>query len=155
MKVIRLSQLNIDSVMPLVVESEHSSWRFMRKFLNEWLDGTNRFDRPGEALLAAMDGEKIVGICGLNIDPYRADSTVGRLRRLYVLQSCRGRGLGRQLIQAAIAAARDTFRLLRVRTENQQAAQLYEKLGFAVVDNDENATHSLELTTSWQPAPQY
>jgi GNAT superfamily N-acetyltransferase len=145
MRTIRLSNLTLDSVALLVDESERSGWRFMRRLIDEWLNGINRFDKPGESLFAALDGEQIVGTCGLNIDPYAIDSNVGRLRRLYVLEGYRGRGIGRQLIEVSIKAARPTFLSLRVRTENPQAGLLYERVGFVPVINQKDATHILML----------
>ena len=38
----------------------------------------------------------MVGIGGLNIDPYLALPDVGRVRHLYVLRKCRGRGAGKK-----------------------------------------------------------
>ena len=53
----------------------------------EWRTGTNRFDRPDEALFGAWAKGQLVGVCGLNIDPYRGDDRVGRVRHLYVLSA--------------------------------------------------------------------
>jgi hypothetical protein len=44
--------------------------------------------RPGEALFVARVGERVVGVCGLNVDPYTAEPRVGRVRHL----TCRGSG---------------------------------------------------------------
>jgi hypothetical protein len=93
-EVARLFDLPAAALAPLVAESEQDGWRFVRRLAEEWADGTNRFDRPGEALLAAwMDGA-LIGVCGLNVDPYAGEPTIGRVRRLYVLRRLRGRGSG-------------------------------------------------------------
>ncbi len=39
--------------------------------------GVNRFDRSGEGFFFAEAGTVIVGMCGLNRDPYVNHSTVG------------------------------------------------------------------------------
>src|SRR5689334_25434208 len=96
----RLSGLPDGAFAPLVAEGEREGWRFVRRLADEWAAGTNRFDRPGEALFAAWSGDALVGVCGLNADPYVADQLVGRVRRLYVLRAFRGRGVGKRLVGA-------------------------------------------------------
>ena len=48
----RLRELPVD-VQALVSESEAAGLRLVRRLLDGWHDGTNRFDRPGEALFGA------------------------------------------------------------------------------------------------------
>jgi GNAT superfamily N-acetyltransferase len=145
MQIVKLSSLSLERVAPLVEERQREGWRFLRRLIEEWLQGVNRFDRQGEALFAALDDEKAVGICGLNIDPYTDDATIGRLRRLYVLRDYRGQGIGRELVRAAIQAGKNEFRALRARTENREAGLLYERPGFLRVADQDDATHTLVL----------
>ena len=49
----RLQDLPSDALGALVAESEEAGVRFVRRLLDEWTRGANRFDRPGEALFAA------------------------------------------------------------------------------------------------------
>jgi GNAT superfamily N-acetyltransferase len=126
----RLPDLPLDSLAPLVVESEQAGWRFVRRLSDEWAAGANRFDQPGEALFAARVGERLVGVCGLNIDPYAADRWVGRVRHLYVLAEFRRLGVGRRLVEAVVASAQGRFASLRLRTESAEAAAFFERLGF-------------------------
>jgi GNAT superfamily N-acetyltransferase len=139
----RLNTLPADSLAPLIAESEQAGWCFLRRLLEEWTSGANRFDKPGEALFAVYLGGRLVGVCGLNVDPYAGDDRVGRVRRLYVLAECRGLGIGRQLVEAVTSAARGRFVALRLRTESVEAAALYERLGFRRVELPE-CTHVLE-----------
>lgn len=44
----------------------------------------------------------------------------------------------------ALAAARAHFKSLRLRTDNPEAARLYERIGFTAVSEDET-THTLQL----------
>jgi GNAT superfamily N-acetyltransferase len=104
--------------------------RFVRRLVDEWRDGSNRFDRPGEALFGTRLDGRLVGVCGLNVDPYAGDPRVGRVRHLYVLTDCRGRGVGRALVERVIEAARGRFSVLRLSTTNPAAARLYEAVGF-------------------------
>jgi GNAT superfamily N-acetyltransferase len=140
----RVSELRWDALEPLVVESEHAGLGFVRRLVDEWVSGRNRFDRPGEVLLGArMDG-RLVGLCGLNVDPYAAAPAVGRVRRLYVLESRRRLGVGRRLVEEIIRTARGRFDSLRLRTHNPAAARFYEALGFRP-SADADCTHRLEL----------
>lgn len=128
-----------------MAESEQAGWRFLRRLAEEWASGANRFHRPGEALFAALMEGRVIGVCGLNVDPYAAAQRVGRVRHLYVLSACRGLGVGRQLVAAVIEAARGRFDDLRLRTENPAAAQLYERLGFRRSAGVADCTHLMDL----------
>ena len=77
-----------------------------------------------------MADGRIVGVCGVNTDLYLPAPGVGRVRHLYVAAEHRQRGVGRLLVEAVIAAARGTFDVLRLRTDNGVAARFYEGLGF-------------------------
>jgi aspartate racemase len=130
----------------LVAESEQAGLRFVRRLVEEWASGANRFDGPGEALLGAWIDGQLVGVCGLNVDPFATGARVGRVRHLYVLSSARGGGVGRSLTAEVIRAARGPFDTLRLRTGNATAARLYEALGFRRVDGAADCTHVMELS---------
>ena len=85
--------------------------RLVRRLVDEWRDGSNRFDRPGEALFGAWLDAQLVGVGGLNIDPHAGDPRVGRVRHLYVLVAARRRGVARALLAEIISAARGRFRI--------------------------------------------
>jgi GNAT superfamily N-acetyltransferase len=129
----------------LVAESERSGLRFVRRLTAEWASGINRFDRPGEALFAARVDGHLVGVCGLNVDPYTAEERVGRVRHLFVMEAQRRHGIGRRLVAEVIAAARGSFDRLRLGTTNPEAARLYEALGFAPSGGEADCTHALDL----------
>jgi GNAT superfamily N-acetyltransferase len=141
----RLTDLSPGILSALVADSERDGWRFVRRLADEWASGVNRFDRPGERLFAAQSGGAVLGVGGLNVDPYAADPTVGRVRRLYVLRAHRGRGVGRELVHAIIRAAAGRFRRLRLRTESPDAARFYERLGFRPAVGASDCTHTLDL----------
>jgi GNAT superfamily N-acetyltransferase len=143
--IFRVTELSRDRFDVLLAESEASGYRFLRRLVDEWEQGTNRFSRPGEALFAAESGAEIVGVCGLNIDPYLGDPGVGRVRNVYVLETYRRRGIARRLVEQAIAAARGHFHRLRLRGEAAGPARLYESLGFQPCAGIPNSTHILEL----------
>jgi GNAT superfamily N-acetyltransferase len=141
----RLTGSPVEHVAELVVESERHGLRFVRRLAEEWTRGANRFDQPGEALFVARIGERVVGVCGLNVDPYAAEPRVGRVRHLYVLSEQRRHGVGRRLVSEVIEVARGRFDRLRLRTEAPGAAQLYQALGFRPSVGTDDCTHIMTL----------
>jgi GNAT superfamily N-acetyltransferase len=141
----RLTEVPPGLFDPLVTESESAGYRLVRRLADEWASGENRFDRPGEVLFAAwMDG-RLIGACGLNVDPYTKAAGVGRVRHLYVLSAYRRLGVGGQLVGRVVDAARGRFGRLRLSTRNPEAARLYEQMGFARSAGALDHTHVLEL----------
>jgi len=138
---VRLTAVSDEQMGPLLTASEAEGFAFVRRVVDEWASGANRFTRPGEALLGSFLDGRLVGICGLTKDPYQDDDTVGRLRNLYVLPGCRGRGIGAALARRIIELAESSFRILRLRAATAEAAALYERLGFAATSELENCTH--------------
>jgi GNAT superfamily N-acetyltransferase len=141
----RLTEASADLFDALVAESESAGYRFVRRLADEWASGANRFDRPGEALFAAWMNGRLIGACGLNVDPYTPAPGVGRVRHLYVLTDCRRSGIGRRLVEQVLGAARGRFDRLRLSTQNPAAAQLYERLGFERRLGAVDHTHLVEL----------
>jgi GNAT superfamily N-acetyltransferase len=142
----QLLELPPDQLAALVAESEREGWRFLRRLADEWTTGSNRFRQHGEALFAAHAAGALVGVCGLNVDPYAGNPRVGRVRRLYVHTLYRRRGIGRQLVEAVIQSATGVFDSLRLRTENPEAARFYEALGFRPCAGMADCTHIRTLT---------
>ena len=140
-----LRELPSDRVRDLLADSEAAGSRIVRRLVDEWADGTNRFDRPGESLFGAWAGGRLVGVCGLNVDPYASGDRVGRVRHLYVLTQSRRLGVGRQLMIRVIDGARGRFDTLRLRTNSEAAARLYAAMGFRPVAGVGEFTHVLEL----------
>jgi GNAT superfamily N-acetyltransferase len=142
----RLSALQPECLATLIAESERGGLRFVRRLADDWTSGANRFAQPGEALFVARSGEHVVGVCGLNVDPYAAEPNVGRVRHLYVLSAYRRLGIGQQLVATIIETARGRFERLRLSTSNPEAARLYERLGFRPRADDGHCTHAMEMS---------
>jgi ribosomal protein S18 acetylase RimI-like enzyme len=140
----RLYDLPTDLV-DLVAESEAEGFQFLGRLAYDWHNGVNCFSRPGEALLAAVAEGRLVGICGLNIDPYIGNNRIGRVRHLYVAVEFRRRSIGTNLVSTVIEASQGTFNRLRLRTETESAAKFYEALGFRCVTAEPGCTHVLDL----------
>jgi GNAT superfamily N-acetyltransferase len=144
----RLLERPADRLAQLVAESESLQFRLVRRLVDEWNAGANRFDGPGEGLFAADDDGQIVGICGLNVDPFTFEPRVGRVRHLYVLKAYRRGGIGRRLVDEIISSARESFDRLRLRAFALEAAALYERLGFERCSAAKDYTHVLELRSA-------
>jgi len=142
-----LSDLTSGDIADLLSDSERFESCIVRRLVEEWGNGANRFDRPEEALFGARDAGRLVGVCGLNVDPYTGHERIGRVRHLYILSAFRRRGMGQQLVLRVIQAAHGRFDDLRLRTNNPAAARLYEALGFRPCDGDGNYTHVAKLAT--------
>jgi catechol 2,3-dioxygenase-like lactoylglutathione lyase family enzyme/GNAT superfamily N-acetyltransferase len=132
----------------LVMDSEAQGVRFVRRLVDEWATGVNRFDQPGEALFVARRAGAVVGVCGLNIDPYvgrDGERRVGRVRHLYVVSTHRRLGIGGRLLGEVLAAARGWFELVHLRTGDPAAAALYERRGFRPTGGDAHCTHIIAV----------
>lgn len=142
MDVTRIRKLPADLEI-LACACTDEGFRFLTRLRREWEDGTNCFALPGESLLEAREGGVLLGICGLNRDPYQADADVGRVRHLYVLPQARRRGIGRRLVERVLRAGQERFRVVRVRTPTAEGDCFYRALGFEPTADDPRATHRL------------
>jgi GNAT superfamily N-acetyltransferase len=144
-RIVQIQELPSDQLAELVAESEQAGLQLVRRLQRDWQSGANRFDRPGEALFAAFDKDRAVGVCGLSIDPYCPLPRVGRVRHLYVLAERRRQLVGSLLVLEVMAIAPHAFDRLRLRANDPLAARFYEQLGFRRCEGDSTATHELEL----------
>lgn len=104
----------------------------------------------GVFLLAHVDGGPAGcgGVC-------RLDSDTAEIRRMYVVPSARGRGVGRSILDRLLEEARALgYRRVRLETGNRQveAMRLYERAGFRrgdcwgpYVDDPRSRCYELEL----------
>jgi GNAT superfamily N-acetyltransferase len=142
MPTIQQIELPLPGIEQLQREAQDEGYKFIERLVEEWSNGVNRFDAPGEILCGCMDQGVLVAVGGLNRDPFVALSDVGRIRRIYVRPAWRHKGIGEALVTTLIENARKTFRCVRLRADNRRAAQLYERIGFSYRP-DSNATHLL------------
>ena len=82
-KIRQINNLLKEDIKELRKESKKEGYNIIDRLINEFRDNKNKFDKKGEALIVCETYNKIIGICGLNIDPL--NSKRGRIRRLYVL----------------------------------------------------------------------
>jgi GNAT superfamily N-acetyltransferase len=125
-------------------EAADEGFRFIERLYQDWHSNSNRFDKAGECLLVAWSDVGLVGIAGLNRDPYAASQTTGRLRHLYVRNSVRRNGVASALLKELLAKARGVFSVVRLRTDTPEAASFYRSQGFRPV-SDDSASHAINL----------
>ncbi len=140
-----LVRLPLDQLAALRLEASAQGFEHLERLVQEHEPNGNTFDQPGEALFGAYLEAQLVGVCGLNVDPYARNPAVGRVRRLYVATEHRRQGIGRRLVEAVIERARSHFDRLRLRTPDEPAARFYEALGFHRVMRANKVTHALDL----------
>lgn len=97
-----------------------------------WLKIANQVGTRERIVLAAFDGERVVGSVQLSFDmppnqPHRVD-----LQKMLVHSSMRRRGLGAQILAAADEAVRESGRTLIVldTARGSDAERLYERCGY-------------------------
>jgi N-acetylglutamate synthase-like GNAT family acetyltransferase len=125
----------------LAADARADGRRMVDRLIEEWNDGRNRFDRPGERAYVATREGRVSGVCGLNRDPFADDPRVGRVRRLYVAVADRRQGVGSAIMARLMSDARGAFGLIHLRTHDAQAAAFYEALGFERVVGAPECTH--------------
>ncbi|WP_171070294.1 GNAT family N-acetyltransferase [Methylobacterium terricola] len=132
------------AVGPIRDEARSQGVDFVRRLFEEWASGANRFDRPGEIFLGVWRGDRLVGVGGLNRDPYAAGGDIGRVRHVYLLGAHRHLGLGTLLVTRLLREAEGHFRIVRLRAASPEAAAFYRRLGFAECA-DPAATHLIRV----------
>jgi GNAT superfamily N-acetyltransferase len=125
-----------------------SGHHHLDRLITEFETGANRFDKPGEALFAVHDDtQSLVGVGGINIDPYDALS-VGRVRRLYVHSHHQRSGIGSLLMRTIEAHASKHFSVLQLFTSSPAADAFYSSLGYDQVRDRTKVSHAKRLSAS-------
>jgi GNAT superfamily N-acetyltransferase len=136
-----LTALDPDRAGSLVAESQREGFKFLARLRDEWVSGTNRFDRPGEALFGLFDGRELVGIGGIN----RLDELTGRLRHVYIRPSQRRHGWGSLLVGHILSHAVGHFRYVVLRTDTESGDCFYRACGFTAIRDSSDPTHRIQL----------
>lgn len=147
MSALTLRQLSLlpPAIKTLEQHAVEEGFRFLSRLIDDWDAGTNRFDAPGECLLAGYVNEELVAVGGLSIDPYLpidplTGGRIGRLRRVYVTPALRGQGIGKAMVEALVAHAGDAFGAVRLSTDTVNGDGFYRSCGFQSIE-DAQATH--------------
>lgn len=139
-----VTDLGAVDLTELLTESQEEGFRNIHRLVHEYHKRINTFHHENEALFECRVGHRVIGICGLNRDPY-ANGSIGRIRRLYVLKEFRNQGVGRRLVEAVIRKASSHYTKLVLKTDNPKASAFYKKLGFREIAVGGLVTHELVL----------
>jgi GNAT superfamily N-acetyltransferase len=123
----------------LRAEANAEGYRFVERLAKDWEENAARFDRDGEALLAAYVGDVLAAIGGITLDPLVADML--RVRRFYVRSAFRGHGVGRRLVEALLEHPRRAGHTVVVNAA-RGSSPFWEVVGF-VPDVRDGHTHAL------------
>ena len=134
-----------DGIHPLAEEARSEGHEFVIRLIQSWLSAENQFNRRGEVLYAVTFENNLVGVGGLNLDPYAENPLVGRVRHLYISKKYRRQGAARALVEEIIHKAKETFSVLRLRTSSPEADLFYCSLGFEAQTEQKECTHILRL----------
>ncbi|MCT4707655.1 GNAT family N-acetyltransferase [Enterobacteriaceae bacterium H16N7] len=129
----------------LRTQSISSGFNMLRRLDENWHSCQNRFDRPGEKLLGAWVEGLLVGVCGLNIDPYSSIPGSGRLRHLYVDTAWRNKQVGSLLLTETLKGSCRWFDFINTNAP-PPAYSFYEQAGFVAVSDIDRVTHRLCLS---------
>jgi len=141
----RTQTIPADLETELLPAAAQEGFGALERLREDWEAGTNQFSGTGEAFYVARVEDRLVGVCGLNRDPFAQEIKVGRVRRLYVLPEFRRKGVGEGLVRRAIEGGKQYFRLFHVRTLDAQASAFYVALGFTPVFGQESFTHQFDI----------
>ena len=88
---------------------------------------------PHDIVLGAFDGDELVGVVGMSVDPRAKARHRGHVFGMYVPRECASRGVGAGLLRALIVHAQGAgldALVLTVTDGDQGARRFYESAGF-------------------------
>jgi len=129
----------------LVKESKDEGFRFLIKLISEYENKINTFSKTGECLYGIFQGERLIGIGGLNEDPYTENNKIGRVRRFYIAKEYRRKGLGSLLLVRVLSDAKKHFNIVVLHTDTEQGDKFYTSSGFVKGIKYVGASHYLNL----------
>jgi GNAT superfamily N-acetyltransferase len=137
-------QMPVPGIEQLQSEARQEGYKYIDTLIQEWDSAKTRFDGPGETLYGCLDLDLLVGVGALSCDPFAGGPDMGRIRKVYLRPAWRNQGVGRTLVSTLVEQARSHFSCVRLRAENEGAARLYERLGFAPTSSPD-ASHILHF----------
>lgn len=139
-----LSRADLPALRELAALADAEGFRFVGRLLDDLELNRVALDAPCEFFVARVEGEQLLAVGGVTLDPYVDDASIGRLRHVYVRPDVRGKYIGRALIRYLEGRAQGCYTSLRLRTDTPAASQFYERLGYAPLDS-KSATHQRQL----------
>jgi len=117
----------------------------VRRLIDDYVSGVNRFSKRGERLCVALNGDRVIAVCGINVDPYYDSPSLGRIRHLYVHPGSRRSGVGRRLMAMIEAHGETHFECLQLFTTSLAASRFYESLNYARVLDRWKISHAKRI----------
>ena len=103
------------------------------RLVERWRDGSERYDAPGESMLLARVSDVVVGVGGIAWCPDVAGAL--RVRRFYVSDSYRRRGIARMLATPLVDSGFEHTEAITCNAmASAAAAPFWESMGFESVD---------------------
>ncbi len=109
----------------LVQESKDEGFNFLIKLISDYENKINIFNKTGECLYGIFQGERLIGIGGVNKDPYTENDKIGRVRRFYISKDYRRIGLGNLLLNRLLCHAEKYFKVVVLHTDTKQGDAFY------------------------------
>ena len=128
----RVKHLSREDFQELLETSLGEGFGMVRRLIEEYESGENRFNKPEEALYVVRD-RSIVGVGGITREPDLRMKDAGRIRRVYVAPSHRGKGYGRLLVTRLVTEGLEHFTSITCNVGKLPAWTFYEHLGFAPI----------------------
>lgn len=114
----------------LVQDSEEEGFNFLIRLISEYKNEINTFNKTGECLYGIFQGDMLIGVGGLNEDPYTKDNKIGRLRRFYISKDFRRIGLGNLLLNQLLCHAEKYFEVIVLHADTKEGDAFYTANGF-------------------------
>ncbi len=131
----------------ILTESKKYGYGMIERLITEWESGMTDFSDENEAYFAYEEHGEILGVGGINEEPYLRIKEYGRMRHLYVLKQWRRKGIGKGIVNATIEFAKDHYNLMTLMTPKDGSADaFYESIGFKKCDSLERVSHTLVLS---------
>ncbi|AYF06936.1 TPA: GNAT family N-acetyltransferase [Bacillus mobilis] len=125
----------------LVQESKEEGFHFLIRLISEYENKINTFNKTGECLYGIFQGEKLIGIGGVNEDPYTENNKIGRVRRFYIAKEYRRKEVGRLLLLRILSDAKKYFNTVVLHTDTEQGDKFYTSSGFVKGTKYVGASH--------------
>ena len=136
--------LNMRSIT-LFKKVQEEGFNFLIKLINEYESKRNTFSKTGECLYGIFRGDTLIGIGGLNQDPYTKVNKIGRLRRFYISKDYRRIGLGKLLLKKLLRHAEKYFHVVVLHSDTKQGDEFYSANGFVKIGNYKGSSHLIRL----------
>ena len=128
----------------LVQESKDEGFYFLIKLISEYENKINTFNKTGECLYGIFQGEKLIGIGGLNEDPYTINNKIGRIRRFYIAKIPKER-IREVIISENYKRCEKHFNIVVLNTDTVQGDKFYTSSGFLKGTKYMGVSHYLNL----------